>query len=146
MMEDFDIQRVNEQFEGLYEITKTQDKIQLGISSLTECIAISKRMTNDANALILEASKWKGNLIPQVRHGYTREKVLLVVGDYNALVHDYNITHATNIPILVVKEEKRFSDKMFEELKNNKKLLKKNWNDVFGELEFKNNKWVRGVK
>ena len=99
-----DMERVKELFQKLYDLTVTQDELQLSIPRPNESVAISLDLINSANALILEASKWKGDIRPQVRYGYTKEKVLSIVQCWNAMAHDYNISHDDiHIPLIEAK-------------------------------------------
>jgi hypothetical protein len=95
-------------FNVLHDITTLQDKIQLSIPVVNESIALSTSLTNHANALLLEASKWKGDIRPQIEHNYTHEKVKGIIKDWNAMVHDYNISHDQKYPVLEIKEKNEF--------------------------------------
>lgn len=94
------VERVKQMLKDLHEITKQQDTLQLSIPKINESVAISLGMVNCANALILEASKWKGDIRPQVRYGYTLEKVQCIIHAWNAMAHDYNVSHEGKIPII----------------------------------------------
>lgn len=118
-----DLERTNANFDLLHDITKLQDRIQLSTPALNESIAISNSLINHANALILEASKWKGDIRPQVMYGYTREKVGSIVDDWNAMVQDYNITHGTSINKLELREIKPEYHLTEEDIKLNKKMI-----------------------
>ena len=93
-----DIELANKKFDELYEITRKQDEIQLSIPRINESIAISTSIINDANAIILEISKWKGDLEPICRYGYLFEKVKSLVSGVNSLYHDYGIAFGERVP------------------------------------------------
>jgi len=80
-------------FKQLHKLTQQQDELQLSIPKINESVAISLCLVDHANALILEASEHLGDIRPQVRFGYTLEKVLAIISDWNAMAHDYNISH-----------------------------------------------------
>lgn len=91
MGEKEDIREANEKYDKLYKLTREQDSLQLSIPAVSESIAISRSIGDRANAIILETSKWKGDLEPIIKHQYLLEKVTSLINDYNALAHDYAI-------------------------------------------------------
>jgi len=126
-----DLDRVNRQYKILNDLTQLQDSIQLSISALNGSIANSNAMINDANALILEASKWKGDIRPQVRHGYAYQKVKSLVNDWNCMVHDFNVTEGTNLPLMNIEEQPESDEPITDE-----KVLKNNREEIFRGLVF----------
>jgi hypothetical protein len=70
-----EIEEVNEKFEKLWKLTREQDKLQLGISAINQSIADGLSFIDHANAIILESSLWKGNIVPMLTHGYLAEKI-----------------------------------------------------------------------
>lgn len=94
----------------LYDLTKLQDKIQLGIPSINESTAIAKSMTNNANAIMLNVSELKGDIRPILRHGYFEEKMNHLINDWNAAAQDYNITHEEKMPFYTItKYQKKYT-------------------------------------
>jgi len=126
MVSEKDIEDTAKLFKKLHNITSEQDKMQLSIIPINESVALSRNMINDANALILEALKWSGDIRPQVRYGYTREKVLSIINDWNDMVHDFNISHALNYPRLFCREVPDFEDEKFIE-----KVVRENLEEIF---------------
>ena len=104
-----DIEKANCLISLLHEITELQDHIQLAIPPINESVALSKSLTNDANALLLEASRQRMDIRKQIENGYTKEKVENIIRDWNWIVHDYNITHPKE------KHEKQLECKWVEE-------------------------------
>jgi len=103
-----DINKANCLYGLLRDITRLQDEVQLSIPAINESVAISNNLINNANALILEASKYKGDIRPQVLYGYTRGKVGAIVENWNAMAHDYNITQKDQSELLVLEHKKEF--------------------------------------
>lgn len=92
-----------------HKVARLQESVW--IPALNESIALSNSLINHANALILEATRWKGDIRKQVEFGYTFEKVNSIVNDWNAMAHDYNISHEMKFPLLIVEQKKEFPDK-----------------------------------
>ena len=88
-----DVDKANCTYELLHKVTEAQDVIQLSIPAINQSMATSNAMINDANALILEASKWKGNIEPQVDFHYTAEKVERIKRDWEHMINDRKIAN-----------------------------------------------------
>ncbi|RLE58192.1 MAG: hypothetical protein DRJ35_08320 [Thermoprotei archaeon] len=133
-----DVDKANCIFDLLHDITRIQDVIQLSIPPINESVAISKDIINNANAIILETSKEKGNLESLIRMVYLKEKIRNFVSGYNALAHDFNITNKENVNLLRLKEEKEDIKLTDAEIKDNKKV-------VFGNyvFDYAFNKWKK---
>jgi len=85
-----DIQKARCLINLLYRITELQDYVQLSIPAINPSVALTKELTNSANALLLNASRARFDVRPQIG-GYTAEKVERTVKAYNDMVHDYNL-------------------------------------------------------
>jgi len=101
-----DVEKAACLFDLLSDITKLQDVVQLAIPPINESVAISKAITNDANALLLEVSRWRGDIRKLLRHGYIMEKIKRLITDWNAMAHDYNITYGNEFPLFELVEKK----------------------------------------
>ena len=87
------VEKANCTYELLHKVTEAQDVIQLSIPAVNQSMATSNAMINDANALILEASKWKGNVEPQVDFNYTKEKAERIKKDWDNMVNDRSMAN-----------------------------------------------------
>jgi len=123
--------RISEQYKVLYDLTTLQDWLQLNISPINESTAISNNMINDANAIILEISKWRGDIKTLVDYSYLFQKVKSLINDWNTIVHDYNVTQGTNLPLLIIKEKREFPEPITDE-----KILAINKEEVFRDFVF----------
>jgi len=90
-----DLNRANCLFSLLHEVTTVQDDIQRAIPSVNASVAVSRRLTNSANGIILNVSRLRGDIEPIVEHGHVDEKVETIVNAWYSVIHDYNITHKT---------------------------------------------------
>ena len=90
----------------LKETTELQDKIQLSVPPLTEGIATIKSIVNDANAIILEASRWNYDIEKFVNHGYAKEKVKNIVNDWNTIAKDFSLATGNEATLFKIREEK----------------------------------------
>jgi len=129
MITEKEINDTNEKYEELNKLTQQQDSLNLSITSLNESIAISKSISDRANAILLEVSRWRGDLKPLIEHGYLFEKVNSLINDYNALAHDYVITHGNPATIFSCAHEK-------EETKVPKDIMKMNIKEIFRNIRF----------
>jgi len=91
-LKEDDIEKGSCLFKLLHDITRLQDNIQLAIPPINPSVQLSKEIINDANAIILNASGYKGDLRPEITSGYITEKVGYIIWHYNNMVHDYNRT------------------------------------------------------
>lgn len=117
-----DLDRSNCVYGLLYDITKMQDRIQLNVPKMSGMQTIMGVVVGDANAIILEISKWKG-ADQAIRHLYLDEKVGLVVRDYNALIHDYNISHEKTVPSYKIERKEAPEPTDAETIKGQKEAL-----------------------
>jgi len=85
------IKEVNSKFDKLDSLTKEQDELQLSIPAINESIAVSLGAVNNANAIILEISRWKGDIMHLAKSKYLRDRIKWIVGNYNGIVHDYGL-------------------------------------------------------
>lgn len=77
-------------FSLLSEITELQDKTQLEIPYLNPSIQFSMGLINNANAIILEASRHRGNIETVIDRGYLKQKVEYTLSDFNNIIMHYN--------------------------------------------------------
>ena len=88
------LEEMNKKFDDLRELTRTQDKLQLDITPLNQSIADGLALVDHANAIILESSLWKGNIIPLLEHGYLEEKINALNRDLEIMKKHYEVrTH-----------------------------------------------------
>jgi hypothetical protein len=76
----------------LHEVTKEQDSINLSIPFLNDSVQLLKLVVDGANGIILEASRYKGHVMPAMEGTYLQEKMKFLIDSYNNMVHDYNLT------------------------------------------------------
>lgn len=122
----------------LHRLTRLQDDIQLSVPAINESVAISNAATDKANAIMLELSKWRGDLEPIIKYGYFLEKVRSLNDDYNALAHDYGIIFGVTVPMIEHKlREKDFSDISERRKKDNEETIFRNirYNSSKNKLE-----------
>lgn len=106
-----DVERTDCSYGVLHRLTRLQDDIQLGIPAINESAAISNEAINKANAIILEMSKWKGDLEPIITYGYFLEKASGMADTYNAMARDFGVMFNGSVPMIEFKiVEKDFSD------------------------------------
>ena len=86
-----ELDRANCLFDLLYDLTKLQDHIQIVIPPVNESVGLAKAAINDANAIILECSKFKGDIEPIYAHGYFREKVNRLQTTMKGIEHDMKV-------------------------------------------------------
>ena len=128
-----DAKRASCIFDVLNRITRLQDVIQLSIPPVNESVVSAQNLINDANALILEASKWKGD-IRMIANPYTLEKIKRIVNDWNAIAHNLNISvKGANYPIFEIREVKKRYDIPEYLRKENFKTIFKDMEKVTGE-------------
>jgi hypothetical protein len=87
-----EIDDANQKFRALHKLTQEQDILQLSIPHPSESLAIGLDIINHANALILEVSKYYGDIQPIARHGYLTEHFEYLCRGVNGMIQDYNIT------------------------------------------------------
>lgn len=85
------VERARCLFKLLDDVTKLQDKVQISIPPLNESNRRAKSIINNANAIILDLSKFRGNIKNVLETPYVREKVNELIDNYNQMVHDYNL-------------------------------------------------------
>ncbi|MFQ6067990.1 MAG: hypothetical protein ACE5KD_00445 [Candidatus Bathyarchaeia archaeon] len=108
-----DVERAKCMFDLSHKVARIQESIYA--PAVNESVALSNNLITHANALILEATKWRGDIRKQVMYDYTFEKVNKVVNDWNSMVHDYNVSHKAKYPVLICKEkEETFRGKPLE--------------------------------
>lgn len=90
-MEIEKLDEVNRKFDELLELTIKQDELQLSIPALNEGLSVALSAINNANGIIGEISKWKGDIVPIVEHGYFKEKVRALSSNLEAMEHNYRL-------------------------------------------------------
>jgi hypothetical protein len=78
-------------FQLLTKVTSLQDEIQLEIPYLNPSMSSSLGIINNANAIILEASRQKGNIEKEIDMGYLKEKVEYLINNFNDITQKYNL-------------------------------------------------------
>jgi hypothetical protein len=92
-----ELDEINDKFDRLHKLTEEQDILQLSIPKPTESLAISLNIVNHANALILEISKYHGDIEPITKYNYLLEHFEGLCDGVNGMIQDYNITQDETI-------------------------------------------------
>lgn len=95
-----ELEEINRKFRELHELTEKQDSLNLSIDPPNESIAIARDIINSANAIILEVSKYYGDLETLERYGYLEEKVRYLCHGWNSLAQDVTVTTGQYIPVM----------------------------------------------
>ena len=89
------VDKANCLFILLHDISDLQDSIQIEIPKINQSVNYSKSLTNSANALLLEASRWKGDIRPQLTVGYDRKHIDNIIRTYNNMSKDLGLASGT---------------------------------------------------
>jgi len=100
-----DIKRIKRGFNFMSRVADLQEKVIFSFPSINESLAISQNLARNANCLIAEVSKWKGDTRKLVEYNYLANKIGEIVNDYNAMAHNYNIANYGKAPLMVLKKE-----------------------------------------